>query len=86
MISSSARRISRTLITHQGALKKALVQPTFSLRPMATVTSTSLRRQFSTDPTAQAGFVEKPLKALDLALVRQIKSDLMEFDANSDGR
>lgn len=32
------------------------------------------------------GFVERPLKALDMAVVRQIKSELMEVDVNSDGR
>jgi len=32
------------------------------------------------------GTIERPLKALDMALVRKIKSELMEVDANSDGR
>ena len=32
------------------------------------------------------GYIEKPLKALDLAAVRQIKAELMAVDANSDGR
>lgn len=32
------------------------------------------------------GFIKKPLKALDLAAVRQIKAELMEVDANFDGR
>lgn len=38
------------------------------------------------DPTRELGKVEKTLKALDMAVVRQIKAELMEVDANSDGR
>jgi len=34
----------------------------------------------------QSGFVERPLQALDMAMVRQIKAQLMEIDANKDGR
>lgn len=33
-----------------------------------------------------AGIVEKPLRALDMRAVRQIKAELMAVDANSDGR
>jgi len=36
--------------------------------------------------TLAAGYIEKPLKALDLAAVRQIKAELMAVDANSDGK
>ena len=32
------------------------------------------------------GTVEKPLQILDMAMVRKIKAELMEVDANSDGR
>jgi hypothetical protein len=34
----------------------------------------------------EQAYVEKPLQALDMAVVRQIKAELMEVDANSDGR
>jgi hypothetical protein len=34
----------------------------------------------------EQAFVEQPLQALDMAVVRQIKAELMEVDANSDGR
>ena len=49
------------------------------------------QRWFSTNSTtseadSSPGFVQKPLEALDMALVRQIKAELMEVDANSDGR
>ena len=37
-------------------------------------------------PVMEVGKVERTLKALDMALVRQIKAELMEVDANSDGR
>ena len=37
-------------------------------------------------PAKEIGKVERTLKALDMALVRQIKAELMEVDANSDGR
>ena len=36
--------------------------------------------------TKEMGYIQKPLEALDMALVRQIKAELMEVDANSDGR
>jgi hypothetical protein len=39
-----------------------------------------------TAPIRELGKVEKTLKALDMAVVRQIKAELMEVDANSDGR
>ena len=52
--------------------------------------STALRpRAFSSSTTetkSGTGFVERPLEALDMAVVRQIKAELMEVDANSDGR
>lgn len=32
------------------------------------------------------GTVEKPLQVLNMAMVRKIKAELMEVDANSDGR
>jgi hypothetical protein len=38
------------------------------------------------EPLKEIGKVERTLKALDMALVRQIKAELMEVDANSDGR
>ena len=34
----------------------------------------------------ERGTIEKTLKALDMSVVRQIKAELMEVDANSDGR
>jgi hypothetical protein len=34
----------------------------------------------------EKGRIEKTLKALDMSVVRQIKAELMEVDANSDGR
>jgi hypothetical protein len=34
----------------------------------------------------EIGKVERSLKALDMAMVRQIKAELIEVDANSDGR
>lgn len=34
----------------------------------------------------EIGTVTKPLKVLDMRVVRQIKAELMEVDANSDGR
>lgn len=37
-------------------------------------------------PVKEVGKVERTLKALDMAIVRQIKAELMEVDANSDGR
>ena len=37
-------------------------------------------------PAKEVGKVERTLKALDMAVVRQIKAELMEVDANSDGR
>ena len=37
-------------------------------------------------PVREVGKIEKTLKALDMAVVRQIKAELMEVDANSDGR
>jgi hypothetical protein len=37
-------------------------------------------------PIKEVGKVERTLKALDMAIVRQIKAELMEVDANSDGR
>jgi len=37
-------------------------------------------------PAKEVGKVERTLKALDMAIVRQIKAELMEVDANSDGR
>lgn len=42
---------------------------------------------FSTMANSQPrGVVERPLKVLDLNIVRKIKAELMEVDANSDGR
>jgi hypothetical protein len=40
----------------------------------------------TTDVPKEVGKVERSLKALDMALVRQIKAELIEVDANSDGR
>ena len=37
-------------------------------------------------PIETPGYIEKPLKALDLAAVRQIKAELMAVDANTDGK
>lgn len=52
---------------------------------MSTVSSTDIGHNFSTASTESA-FVDKPLKALDMAAVRQIKAELMAVDANFDGR
>lgn len=43
-------------------------------------------RSFSTAPAKNKGAVTITLQALDMAVVRQIKAELMEVDANSDGR
>jgi hypothetical protein len=42
--------------------------------------------QLRTFSTQQVGTVTKTLHALDMEAVRQIKLELMEVDANSDGR
>ena len=52
----------------------------FSSAPLNSVTTDSV------SAAAGPGYIEKPLKALDLAAVRQIKAELMAVDANSDGK
>jgi hypothetical protein len=42
--------------------------------------------QLRTFSTQQVGTVTKTLHTLDMKVVQQIKSELMEVDANSDGR
>lgn len=41
---------------------------------------------FSSMAAMSPGTIEKPLHVLDMAMVRKIKAELMEVDANSDGR
>jgi hypothetical protein len=49
--------------------------------------ATSQAHAFSSMAAAlPRGTLEKPLQVLDMAIVRKIKAELMEVDANSDGR
>jgi hypothetical protein len=85
MFSTSAQRLARTAIIRRGTALSAFAHPASSIIPMSAVSSTDIGRNFSTAPTESA-FIEKPLKALDMAAVRQIKAELMAVDANFDGR
>lgn len=51
-----------------------------------TGTKSNLAQFFSTMAENPRGFVERPLQVLDMNVVRKIKAELMEVDANSDGR
>jgi hypothetical protein len=65
----------------------AIAQPTFTVHSAsAKFHSTVALGQTLDFPVKEIGKVERTLKALDMALVRQIKAELMEVDANSDGR
>jgi hypothetical protein len=76
----------RRAVTHQAtpALTNIMVTPivanAFTGSPSPRFNSTMAV------PIRELGKVEKTLKALDMAVVRQIKAELMEVDANSDGR
>lgn len=86
MISSTARHAGRmtTRVKLLPMAQRAMVRQT-------TPTVLNGMRNFSVDAasaaaTGEKGTVTKTLQALDMAVVRQIKAELMEVDANSDGR
>ena len=96
-MSTSAMRLARGPIRHAlkhnvtqqaaFALGNAMAQPTFTIySASAKFHSTVAIGQTLDVPVKEIGKVERTLKALDMALVRQIKAELMEVDANSDGR
>jgi hypothetical protein len=97
MISTSAMRLARgpvrRALTHNftqqttPAIGSAITQPAFTtFFNSPKFHSTIALDQPLNFPAKEIGKVERTLKALDMALVRQIKAELMEVDANSDGR
>ena len=56
------------------------------VRSFATDNHAKQVHPFSSMATMTPGTIEKPLQVLDMSMVRKIKAELMEVDANSDGR
>ena len=97
MISTTAMRLAAKGPSIQ-ALKRAFTPQTLCV--VANYSQTTFLRSADTPryqstltvdggldvPVKEVGKVERTLKALDMAIVRQIKAELMEVDANSDGR
>ena len=89
MLAHATQRFVRCMATPQNSkaistiFRSSVGVRAFSSAHLNTVTdhSASAPSQIGTP-----GYIEKPLKALDLAAVRQIKAELMAVDANSDGK
>jgi hypothetical protein len=82
--SSLLRMGHPTLKNH---ITMALFQNLSTLDQISTISFPSrCHSTLALEPPKEVGKVERTLKALDMALVRQIKAELMEVDANSDGR
>jgi len=87
MFACAAKRFAKNLAIQNGKSISALVRPSLVSRPLLSTTNVLTPRYFSGDAgKKEVAYIEKPLKALDLAAVRQIKAELMEVDANFDGR
>ena len=91
MLASSTQRFVRCMVTpHNSRAISAVFRSNVSVRAFSSVHLNTITNNSVTAPpateTLAAGYIEKPLKALDLAAVRQIKAELMAVDANSDGK
>lgn len=78
------RRAVSQQATH--ALTNIMVKPEIANGFIGTLRFNSTVSPADFGTTRELGKVEKTLKALDMAVVRQIKAELIEVDANSDGR
>ena len=90
MLALSSQRFVRCMLTpHNGRAISAVFRSNVSVRTFSSVHLNTVTNNPVTAPpteTSTLGYIEKPLKALDLAAVRQIKAELMAVDANSDGK
>ena len=88
MIANSLHRIARSSIARSNTFNALVYAHAPSAMRAVQVTPIAFQlKTFSTEAVNNtSAFVEKPLKALDMAVVRQIKAELMEVDKNSDGR
>eukprot|EP00934_Nitzschia_sp_Nitz4_P003438 Nitzschia sp. Nitz4//scaffold308_size21609//3580//5124//NITZ4_008601-RA/size21609-augustus-gene-0.41-mRNA-1//1//CDS//3329547149//3428//frame0 len=86
MFSASAQRFTKKMVLQKGTYLATLTNPAVPMRSLSAV-NLHFNRNFSTaHPGPETAFIERPLKALDLAAVRQIKAELMEVDKDSNGR
>ncbi len=86
MLASSTHRFARCVAMQNRKGFSAAFRLTPAIRSFSSAPLNTIPSDYSSSQKSQIGFIEKPLKALDLAAVRQIKAELMAVDANSDGR
>lgn len=93
MMATNAIRLTRATALRSGALCESMMTRRSSVAAAArchvALGNAIIRNQSSVTvetPVKSFGFVEKPLRALDMAAVNRINQELQKVDANSDGR
>eukprot|EP00934_Nitzschia_sp_Nitz4_P007996 Nitzschia sp. Nitz4//scaffold11_size288233//140442//141975//NITZ4_000772-RA/size288233-snap-gene-0.23-mRNA-1//1//CDS//3329534068//7986//frame0 len=86
MFSSSAQRLTKSFALQKGAHLSILARPAMATRSLSAASPNFNKRNFSTAVAQEPAFIERPLEALDLNAVRQIKAELMEVDKDCNGR